>query len=124
MKRVRRFKISTLWALGVVSFLPTIVFAQQYKVVDDALGLLNRIIPLIFGVALIWFLWALAQFFLKSDNPAEHEKVVKQILYGVAVMTAMVCIWALVWVVRQTFGLTQTHQSPTDYPQFQSRPIN
>lgn len=99
---------------------PTLVFATAgTDAIDITLGLLNRIIPLIFAVALIWLLWSLVQFFLVSENPGDRDKVLKQIIYIVVVLTVMVSIWGLVAVARNTFGLTDgVNAPPTKYPQF------
>jgi len=85
--------------------------------IDNILALLNRVIPLIFVLALIYFLWGLANYILKADQPGEREKAVQLMLWGIIILVVMVSVWAIVNIVTKSFDLDRKRTNP-DAPQF------
>ena len=63
------------------------------------------IIPFLFAIAIIAFLWGVIQYVLNSDNESEREKGKKFMLWGIIALTFMVAIWGIVGIVGGTFGL-------------------
>lgn len=110
-------KSGTVAAWAVFLFLPAIAFGGTTDAINKILEILNRIVPLIFAVALIWLLWSLTQFFLVSENETKRETVLKQIIYIVIVLTVMVSIWGLVAIAQRTFGLDSETSQHADLPQ-------
>jgi hypothetical protein len=71
------------------------------------LSLINNVlVPLIFAVAFVVFLWGVFQYFIYggADETAQ-EKGRSLILYGLIGFFIMVSLWGLVNILSNTFGL-------------------
>jgi hypothetical protein len=69
--------------------------------------IINRsVIPLIFALALVMFIWGVVQFVINSDEEAKKEKGRQFMIWGIIGLTVMVSVWGLVGVLGSTFGLT------------------
>ena len=64
----------------------------------------NSIIPLIFAVAIVMFIWGVVQFFiLNSDEEAKRAQGKQFMIWGIIALTVMLCVWGLVAIVGHTF---------------------
>ncbi|HQU08071.1 MAG TPA: hypothetical protein PK539_03405 [Candidatus Paceibacterota bacterium] len=81
------------------------------------LSLINGVlVPLIFAIAFIVFLWGMFRYFIAGgDNPEEQEKGKRLLLYGVLGFVIMVSLWGIVNVVAFTFGLGGSSAPPLPY---------
>lgn len=66
------------------------------------------IIPLIFTIAFVLFLWGMVQYIRNADNEKKREESKKFIYYGIIGLTVMVAVWGIVRIVTTTFGLGDT----------------
>ena len=66
------------------------------------------IIPLIFTIAFLLFLWGMVQYIRNADNEKKREESKKFIYYGIIGLTVMVAVWGIVRIVTTTFGLGDT----------------
>lgn len=66
------------------------------------------IIPLIFTIAFLLFLWGMVQYIRNADNEKKREESKKFIYYGIIGLTVMVAVWGIVRIVTTTFGLGNT----------------
>lgn len=73
--------------------------------VGCATNILNRVIPIIFVLAIIAILWGLALTLRNSDNEKERDKGYNIIIYGTLALTLMVCTWGVVNYVRNIIDL-------------------
>lgn len=86
-----------LAVLGLV-VLPSIAFAQG--AIRFALDLINQVIPLIFALAVLFFLWNLAQFMMA---PAEKKDDARTgMIWGVIILVVMSSIFGIVALVQDT----------------------
>lgn len=86
-------------------------------------GILNAIIPIIFGLAVVYFLWGLAQYILKADDEAGRQGARDIMLWGIIIIVVMVSIWGLVNIVIATiFGQTGVMISPPILPELPELP--
>lgn len=98
-----------LWIAGIA--IATLViaspaFAQSFEANHDTvqgyivsiLQFINFILlPLLFSIALLFFLVNMARYFiLKSDNDGEREKARMLALYGVGAFVILVSMWGIV----------------------------
>ncbi len=68
--------------------------------------ILNRsVVPFIFAIALVMFIWGVVQFVINSSEEAKKEKGRQFMLWGIIGLAVMVSVWGLVNVLGQTFGL-------------------
>jgi hypothetical protein len=74
---------------------------------QQIISLINTVlVPLIFAVAFIVFLYGVAKTYIFSNGePGEVEKGHKIILWGLIGFFVMLSVWGLVNLVANTFGL-------------------
>lgn len=66
----------------------------------------SAVIPLIFALATVMFIWGVIQFFIIGANEeAKREQGKQFIIWGVIALTVMISIWGLVGIVGGTFNL-------------------
>ena len=78
--------------------------------VDDLLCYITNIIndaiiPLIFSLAVLTFLWGVVQFVINSDDEAKKTKGKQFMIWGIIALTVMVSVWGLVSILSTTFGI-------------------
>ena len=72
------------------------------------------LVPVIFALAFIVFLWGIAKGYIFSIGDEEAVKSGhKLILWGIIGFVVMISIWGLVNVVANTFGLAGSYAPPT-----------
>jgi len=68
----------------------------------------NSVIPLIFAVAIVMFIWGVVQFFiLNSDEEAKRAQGKQFMIWGVIALAVMLSVWGLVAILGATFGLNK-----------------
>ena len=81
--------------------------------VTNILG--NYIIPALFAVALIIFLWGVIQYVIAAGDDEKRKEGKQKIIWGIIGLFVMVAIWGLVNLIGNTFNL---NTSAPPYPQF------
>ena len=69
--------------------------------------LLNPIIYLLFGVAMVVFLYGMVMFIANQSNESERANGKKHMLSGIIGMAVMFSVWALINIIVTTFGLDE-----------------
>ncbi|MFA6586162.1 MAG: hypothetical protein WCS86_03325 [Candidatus Paceibacterota bacterium] len=68
--------------------------------------IINRsVIPLIFALATVMFVWGVVQYVINSDEEAKKEKGREFMVWGIIGLTVMFGIWGLVSILGNTFGI-------------------
>ncbi|MDP2651680.1 MAG: hypothetical protein Q8O94_00910 [bacterium] len=72
------------------------------------IGLINNVlVPVLFAIAFIVFLYGIAEAYIFSKGDPEKVKSGhKLVLWGIVAFAIMISIWGLVNVVANTFGLS------------------
>lgn len=66
----------------------------------------NSIIPLIFAVATVMFVWGVVQFFvLNADEEKKREQGKQFMIWGIIALAVMLSVWGLVGILGSTFGI-------------------
>lgn len=65
----------------------------------------KSVIPLIFALAVMMFVWGVVQYVINSAEEAKKEKGRQFMLWGIIALTVMVSIWGLVKILGGTFGV-------------------
>lgn len=111
-----------LIALGVL-LTPSLAFAQgAQQVIPGLQGVVNvfrfvlsAIVPIIISLALIYFLWGVVSYVIRSA-PDDKENAKKQMIYGIIGLFVMISVWGLVKILQDTFfsqgGNNQAPQGP------------
>ncbi len=104
----------------VAFFAPALAFAQTgaAEIISKLSNILNLIIPLIIGLAVVYFLWGLISYVMagEGDDKAKARGVM---IYGIVTIFVMVSVWGLVNLLVGTFNLDNT--IPSDIPQVPTR---
>jgi len=66
---------------------------------------LNPLVALLIGVALIFFLWGVVKLVSSGGDASKRAEGVSMITYGVIALFVMVAVWGLVGIVATTLGL-------------------
>ena len=90
--------------------MPSFVYANGHKTFKGLINtitneILSPLIPFIFGLALLGFLWGAAQFIFKADNEEARKKGSQKMIYGIIALFVMISVWGLVKVITTTFGV-------------------
>lgn len=112
-------KFISIFSLAV--FVPLITFAQNASSICNfqssgaKLGdvfsyltcLIQRsVIPLIFAIAIVMFVWGAVNFFIISSGEEKKRQEGKQLMiWGIVALTVMLGVWELVAILGDTFGL-------------------
>ena len=68
----------------------------------------STVIPLIFSIAVVSFIWGVVQFVINADDAEKKEKGRSFMIWGIIGLTVMVGVWGLVKILATTFGLNST----------------
>ena len=87
--------------------LPSFVLAggvgDLQGLIDLIKSLLSSIIPLILGLAVLYFVWSLSQYMLKSGEEKVAAKT--NMVWGIVILFVMTSVWGLVNILSSTiFG--------------------
>lgn len=109
--------------IAVVALLPMTSFAQGQAASDgftcpatptgsitniiDWLTCLigGSIIPLLFALTFLYFIWGVAEFIRNADNQEKRKEGRKRMIWGIVALFVMVSVWGLVAILRNTFGV-------------------
>ncbi|HWP61039.1 MAG TPA: hypothetical protein VN495_00340 [Candidatus Paceibacterota bacterium] len=84
------------------SVLPLVTYAQTVQSILNTFGsILNILVALAIGVAIIAFFWGLIKYIAKAGD--EKAKGLQLMLYGILGIFVMVSVWGLVRLLGQTF---------------------
>jgi len=107
----------------VTSLLPAVSYAQ-YANKDSVQGYIlliisfinNAVLPLIFAIALLFFLVNAARYFiLEGDDSAGREKARTMALYGIGAFVIIVSIWGIVNMFVYGLGIGDNEAICPDY---------
>jgi hypothetical protein len=70
--------------------------------------LIKSIVPLLFTLAVVGFIWGIIQYFLNPDNEEKRKAGKSFMIWGLIALFVMVSIWGLVGVLSNTFGINKT----------------
>jgi len=65
------------------------------NLIQQIQGILGLMVPLMIGLAVVWFLWNLFQYFM-VENADDKTKAMKSMGYGLLAIFVMVSIWGII----------------------------
>ncbi len=96
----------------VLTLFPVFSFAQVTgtsrltELLFDFRFLLNIIVPVIFGLAMIYFFWNTANFILKdAGNEKTRRDGIRKMVWGVVVIFVFVSIWGILNLMQQLVNI-------------------
>lgn len=93
-------------AIALVSLAPSVAFAQAVNASNSSVfnliqNLINAILPIIFALAILFFLFQLAMFLLNTGEKKEDAKT--GMLWGIIILVVMFSIGGIISLVQGTF---------------------
>lgn len=88
--------------------LPIFVMAQTNikTLIDKIIQILDSLVPLIFALAVILFLWGIVKFyFISGDDSGSREEGRNFIIWGVIALFVMITFWGFVALLKNEFSL-------------------
>lgn len=70
--------------------------------------LIKTIVPFLFALATVAFIWGVIQFYLNPENEEKRKKGKSFIIGGLIALFVMVAMWGLVSVLTTTFDVKNT----------------
>ena len=84
----------------------------QTEGIIQGIGRLIRIlIPIVAGLALLYFFWGLAKFILHSDSDEARAEGKKVMMWGIVALFVLVSIWGIIQYMRSEVGVDYMGQS-------------
>ena len=106
----------------VVYFVPFVALAQiggSTTNLRDFFGIitdiLNLLIPIIIGIAFIYFLAGVIKYVTSGDSEEGRTTARNMMIYGIIALFVMVSVWGLVNVISGSFDLDNV--APSNLPQ-------
>jgi hypothetical protein len=82
------------------------------------IDVLNNLIPLLIGLAVLLFIWGLFRYF-STDSRDTKKQALRIIGYGIVSIFVMVSLWGIVYLIGRTIGINNnggTILPPTNLP--------
>jgi D-alanyl-lipoteichoic acid acyltransferase DltB (MBOAT superfamily) len=95
-------------AFVLVLVAPAVSFAALQGVQDlltSATTIINMVIPIVFGLALIYFFWGLANFILHADEQEARDNGKQKMFWGIVALFVIVSIYGILTFVGNTVGI-------------------
>lgn len=106
MKKFIPAVAASVWALPLLAFAQVNSIQSAAAVITQIIN--NVLVPLIFAISFVVFIWGVFRFFIAGTEDAEAKtKAQHLMLYGVIGFFIMVSIWGLVGILLGTFNLNQ-----------------
>ena len=81
----------------------------DFTSLDSSIGaiesLINKVVPLIVGIAGLVFIWGLVSYVTAGGDEEKKKTARDTMVYGIIVLFVMVSVWGLVNILVGTFGL-------------------
>jgi hypothetical protein len=88
----------------------------QTLIINTTLFLNYTILPVLFSLAFLFFLWNAFRFFIvKGTSDEGREQAKRLMLWGIIGFVVMVSIWAIVNILVSSFGIGHTSIICPDY---------
>lgn len=106
---------------GLLLVLPLVSFAAVdsiYALADLVLTIINEIlVPIIFAIAFIVFIWGIFQFFIAGkQDPETRDKGKSLMFWGLIGFFVMVSVWGLVNILVNSLDLNTNVPNFPDVP--------
>ena len=112
---------------AVLTFAPVLALAQAgttnlsgvSNLVGSIGGIINKIIPVLFALAILYFFWGIVTYIRSAGNPEEAAKGKSIMIYGIIAIFVMASVYGLVSWLQGTLGISGNNGTGITPPQVQ-----
>jgi hypothetical protein len=101
---VRKNNMKKLLYLGFL-ILPLSAFAADAQslegIIDQLIGIINSLVPLLFGFALIGFMWGVVKY-IASGNAEKIKEARKFIIFSIVAIAVMMSVWSIAYFLKSS----------------------
>ncbi len=120
MKKISSLK--TIFATLAIFALPLLTSAQSNdgikSLISTAGGVIQALIPIVIGLAVLVFLWGVLKYVLASSDAGKGEGRTFM-LWGIIALFVMVSVWGLVNILRDSLNLNPATPTAPAIPKVQ-----
>ncbi|XKT74178.1 MAG: pilin [Patescibacteria group bacterium UBA2163] len=81
--------------------------------INQLTGIISAIIPILVSLALLFFVWGLAQWLLNMADSEKHKEGKQRMMWGIIALFFIVSVSGLIMVLQATFfGMSAGSLSP------------
>lgn len=111
---MKKTKVFVGSLVSAAYLLPMLAFAQNGNITSNGglagflnslKSLMDRIVPLLIGLAVIAFLYGVLRFVFNAGNEDARKQGKDFIIYGLIGIVVMISVWGLVFFVQNSLGL-------------------
>jgi hypothetical protein len=89
---------------------PLFAYAQSLTgvqtLVNQFAGIVNTLIPVMLGLAVLVFFWGLVKYIASASDEAAKEGGKTLMIWGMVAIFVMVALWSILGYVQSTLGIT------------------
>ena len=120
-------KLMILSGLSLGVLMPVVAFAQPGSgtlggILDMILNLLNKVIPILIVLAIIWFIVGIIKYVVSGEEEAK-KKSRDMMIYGIIGLAVIVGMWGLVNILLTTFDVPPGTEMKLQPPTFTPAPV-
>ena len=79
------------------------------SLVDNFINIANLVVPILLGIALLYFFWGLVKFLSSSKmDDSKIEEAKQMMIWGIASLFIMASAWGIANVIASSFNLGDT----------------
>lgn len=106
-----------MFLFPIVTLAQTLNFNNLMTPLAGLKSVMDKIIPLIIGAAVIVFLWGVLKYVLSgADDPDKRKDARNFMVWGIVALFVMVSVWGLVKILQTTTGISNTSNAGIGYP--------
>lgn len=94
------------FAFLAVAFMPLVTYADNIKdlkgLITYVVGILNSIVPLLFALALVGFIWGIVKY-IYAASPQALGEARNYIIFSIIAIAVMLSVWGLALMLKNTF---------------------
>lgn len=88
---------------------------NAFYVLERLQQILDRVMPVLIGIAVIWFIWGVISYVISGDE--EKKKDARgHIIQGLIGLFIILSFWGIVGLINNTFGVGPTQLRARDIP--------
>lgn len=106
--------------LSVLAAIGDTELASNPRINDDGVlgiatliqNVLAVVVPIVLTLAVIYFIWGLAEFILAAGDPEKKSEGKTRMIYGVIALFIIVSIWGIIGFLGNALGIGQGGSAP------------